>query len=101
MTHLDNLSEAETEKAKSLEKEIDEKIQLWNQKVERLGGLPRGLWLVDFDAGDGYYCWKYPETEIAFWHGYKSGFMGRVPLESRGIEVKHESSARADQPHTW
>ena len=101
MTHLDNMADGDDLKAQELEKQIDDKIQLWNQKVERLGGVPRGLWLVDLDAGDGYYCWKYPEPEIAYWHEYKSGFTGRVPLESRSVEVKNESRTSTDQPHTW
>lgn len=102
MNHLDNLSDLNSEKAKELEKRIDQNIQTWNQKVERLGGISRGLWLVDFDAGDGYYCWKYPEAEIAYWHEYKSGFTGRKPLSHRGTkDSSDESGTSTDQSHTW
>jgi hypothetical protein len=38
---------------------------------------------VDFDAGDGYFCWKYPEAEALHWHEYKSGFPGRISLKER------------------
>ena len=41
----------------------------------------KGMWLADFDAGNGYYCWKFPENEIRFWHGYKDGFSGRVEIQ--------------------
>lgn len=102
MSQLDSVTDLQSDKAKNLEAEIDKKIQTWNQKVERLGGVARGLWLVDFDAGDGYYCWKYPEPEIIYWHEYKSGFTGRRLLKDRGIkDQKHESGTSADQPHTW
>lgn len=102
MSKVDSLSDPESEAAKKLESEIDKKIQLWNQKVERLGGVSRGLWLVDFDAGDGYYCWKYPESEVAYWHDYKSGFTNRKPLKERGTkDQKNESRTSTDQSHTW
>ena len=40
----------------------------------------KGLWLVDWDCGDGYYCWRYPEASIAHFHGYDDGFNGRMPI---------------------
>ena len=41
----------------------------------------KGLWLVDFDSGAGYYCWKYPEPSLDYFHGYEEGFAGRLPLQ--------------------
>lgn len=64
----------------SLEKRVNELVEAWQNKVEKLGGLTRGLWLADFDSGDGYFCWKFPEDRIEFWHGYSEGFSGRVRL---------------------
>ena len=52
----------------------------WAESVARLGIEVKGLWLVDFDSGSGYYCWKYPEASLQFFHGYEEGFGGRVPL---------------------
>lgn len=69
--------------AKSLEAEIDQHIIEWQDKVAKLGGKTKGLWLADFDAGDGYFCWKFPEDQIFFWHKYSEGFNGRVPLGER------------------
>src|SRR3954465_13643848 len=46
---------------KKIEMELHGLIQAWQGKLMELGGVPKGLWLVDFDAGDGYFCWKYPE----------------------------------------
>ena len=33
----------------------------WAGEVQSLGLEAKGLWLVDFDNGEGYYCWCYPE----------------------------------------
>ena len=57
--------------------QIQTLFEEWSQKISRLGGIPRGLWLADFDSGNGYYCWKFPETRIDFWHRYDEGFTHR------------------------
>ena len=41
-------------------------IRLWMTKMERFGLVVRGLWAVDFDTGEGYLSWKYPELCLAF-----------------------------------
>ena len=41
-------------------------IRLWMTKMERFGLVARGLWAVDFDTGDGYLSWKYPELRLAY-----------------------------------
>ena len=38
------------------------------------------LWLVDWDNGDGYYCWRFPEETVSFFHSYEEGFGGRLPI---------------------
>src|SRR5678816_3097326 len=48
----------------------------WARAMEALGLDVKGLWLVDFDNGSGYYCWRWPETELAHFHGYDEGFSG-------------------------
>jgi hypothetical protein len=55
-------------------------VKAWVAKMERLGLVARGLWVVDFDTGDGYLCWRFPELRIAHWHGYDTGVAGRRPL---------------------
>lgn len=67
-------------KNEELEVEINSVINRWEIKLEKLGGSPKGLWLADFDFGNGYFCWKFPETEIQFYHGYQDGFSGRKPI---------------------
>jgi len=41
-------------------------VRLWITKMARFGLVARGLWAVDFDTGDGYLSWKYPELRLAF-----------------------------------
>ena len=53
----------------------------WADAVRALGIEVKGLWLVDFDNGEGYYCWKYPEETIAHYHGYDEGFAGRISIQ--------------------
>ena len=53
----------------------------WARAMEALGLDVKGLWLVDFDNGNGCYCWRWPETELAYFHGYDEGFSGRVRIQ--------------------
>jgi hypothetical protein len=56
-------------------------VEEWAEGILSLGLEIKGLWLVDFDSGAGYYCWKYPEKSLGHFHGYEEGFSGRVPLQ--------------------
>ena len=54
-------------------------VEAWAEAVRALGLEVKGLWLVDFDNGEGYYCWKYPEdtrspTITATTRGSPGGF---------------------------
>jgi hypothetical protein len=60
---------------------LREVVDGWAVAVRALGLEAKGLWLVDFDNGDGYYCWKYPEPAISHYHGYEDGFGGRIPIQ--------------------
>ncbi|MBU2765663.1 DUF2203 family protein [Acidithiobacillus ferrivorans] len=62
------------------EKRYEEIVRRWINKMERLGVVVAGLWLLDFDTGDGYLCWRYPEVVLGFYHGYDQGFSQRRPL---------------------
>lgn len=63
-----------------LEDEMERIVEAWATEVTALGGEVKGLWLVDWDSGDGYYCWKHPEHTVAHFHGYEEGFQGRIPI---------------------
>jgi hypothetical protein len=64
-----------------IEQQYEVIVKRWVGKMERLGLVVKGLWLVDFDTGDGYLCWKFPELRLAHYHSYDEGFADRRPLE--------------------
>jgi hypothetical protein len=64
-----------------IEEQINGIIDRWQGKVEKLGAEPKGLWMADFDCGEGYFCWKYPEIEVNHFHGYQDGFSGRKSID--------------------
>jgi hypothetical protein len=47
---------------------LETAIRRWSIKISQLGCQPRGLWLVDFDAGSGWYTWRLGDEELAFFH---------------------------------
>ncbi|MGE5234385.1 MAG: DUF2203 domain-containing protein [Acidobacteriota bacterium] len=55
-------------------------LEAWTEEIQSLGCEVKGPWLVDWDNGDGYYCWKYPEDTLGHFHTYEDGFTGRVPV---------------------
>ena len=65
------------ETAKSEQQRV---VQRWAEAVMGLGIDVKGVWLVDFDNGSGYYCWQYPEESLQYFHGYEEGFRARVRL---------------------
>lgn len=75
-----SLFKEKSKKAKYEEK-IQEVFQAWHEKIRKLGCDAKGMWLVDFDSGEGYYCWHYPENTVDFYHGYVEGFRGRVRIQ--------------------
>lgn len=80
IARLETLQLNQTETICALEKQVNDLIQTWNDKIRKLGADPRGLWVVDFNSGEGYYCWKHPEIDILYWHSYEDGYSGRKPL---------------------
>lgn len=86
MNRLEALRGKNASVEKDLEVQINTIVEKWQQKMSRLGVSPKGLWLADFDNGNGYYCWKYPENSIGFFHGYNDGFSGRKRIETENEE---------------
>ena len=71
-----------------VESAIDESIRIWKEKVIKLNAVPRGLWRVDFPwvsstnpSDRGYFCWKFPEKSILYWHGSHGGNSNRVAID--------------------
>jgi hypothetical protein len=83
-------SQSNVERTAEIEALVQTLIGRWEGKVMKLGLEPKGIWLVDFNAGDGFFCWKYPEMDIKFWHGYNDGFSGRKPIQDN--HLNHETT---------
>src|SRR5690242_13766081 len=48
--------------------QLDRVIRDWAHRLEEMGIEVKDLWLIDFDNGSGYYCWRYPEETLQFYH---------------------------------
>ena len=64
----------------SAQSEVEAVVTRWANDVMNMGIEVKGLWLVDFDNGSGYYCWQYPEEGLQFFHTYEDGFRGRTRI---------------------
>jgi hypothetical protein len=79
-SQLHGLAEDDPEHA-TLAAALRDVVNGWAEQVTALGLEAKGLWLVDFDNGQGYYCWCYPEETVAHYHGYEDGFAGRMKIQ--------------------
>ena len=70
-----------TPERQALDARIQKAISTWVRSMEALGLDVKGLWLVDFDNGDGCYCWQWPEERLEYFHGYEEGFEGRCRIQ--------------------
>ncbi len=61
--------------------EVASVLDRWAREMEALGVEVKGPWLVDFDSGAGYYCWRWPEEELAYFHAYDEGFDRRTRIQ--------------------
>ena len=57
--------------------EYEKLVRKWIASITRLGAIPNGLWRVDFDTGEGYLCWRFPELKIGYFRDYDSEFDDR------------------------
>jgi hypothetical protein len=72
-------------RARKLNEWIHTVINQWAEEIMAMGALPKGLWTVDFDSGEGYfYCWTLDEPDLTHFHLYEEGFVGRKLLSQTG-----------------
>ena len=76
---LQKLPETDAKRAE-LESRVEATVSEWARALHALGLEAKGLWLVDFDNGEGYYCWCYPEETVSHYHDYDGGFRGRMKI---------------------
>ncbi len=68
------------EAAAELQRQADRVVQDWMLALQQRGVEVKGLWLIDFDNGSGYYCWSWPEPALEYYHSYEDGFGGRMRI---------------------
>ena len=64
-----------------IDRRLQDTLDRWVRAIDALGVEVKGPWLVDFDNGRGYYCWKSPEEGLDHFHGYDEGFEGRIRIQ--------------------
>jgi hypothetical protein len=79
VNRVQSRSELQARKAE-LDEATQRIVQAWAREITAMGCEIKGMWLVDWDSGDGYYCWRYPEETLSHYHSYEDGFAGRVPI---------------------
>ena len=77
---MEQTSDADEDESDGIPPESQEIVADWARRIAEMGIEVKGLWLIDFDSGSGYYCWRYPEESLQYFHGYDEGFTGRVRL---------------------
>ena len=76
---MDDLADDDPQRTQ-LDLERQMVVDDWTERIRGLGLQAKGLWLVDFDNGEGYYCWQHPEPSLTHYHGYDEGFAGRMKI---------------------
>lgn len=66
----------------SLETKFEQVVSKWKQKIEQLGLNVAGLWMVEFDVGEGYLNWRYPEIGIHHFRDKQSALTDRKRLNT-------------------
>lgn len=77
---VQSLEEGE-DRRRELDQAYREIVRSWAEEIQEIGCEVKGPWLVDWDCGEGYYCWRYPEPNLSHFHGYDEGFAGRLPIQ--------------------
>lgn len=76
---IDDIDEDDPQRS-ALGADLKMVVDDWTAKIRDMGLEAKGLWLVDFDNGEGYYCWQHPESSLSHYHGYEEGFAGRMKI---------------------
>ena len=64
----------------SIEHEYEKIVSRWKAKVEKLGASVHGLWVVEFNVGEGALSWRYPELGLKHFRRNGDGYTNRIKL---------------------
>lgn len=79
-TRLQNML-ASDPRLRAVSSEYEAVVKRWVDKMERLGLVVSALWRADFDTGDGYFSWKYPEHRLGYYRTHAEAFDERRPID--------------------
>jgi len=65
---------------KVYESEYERIVDQWRTKIQLLGAHVSGLWMVEFDVGEGCLAWRYPELSLNYFQARGASFSERVKL---------------------
>ncbi len=65
-----------------IEGEYEQVVSKWKSKIEKLGAIVRGLWVVEFNVGEGVLCWRHPELSLNYFRANGEDFTNRVKLQN-------------------
>lgn len=68
---------------KRLAADLDLVIRRWAIKVKKLGLRPSGMWIVDFDAGEGWFSWRLGDEHVSYFSSPGAEFA--VPPEEKEL----------------
>ena len=75
------LARADAEPDARLAPAIDAAFEAWSGAVVLLGARPAGLWRVEFDNGDGFYCWHWPDDDLVRFRPYGGRIEESHPIQ--------------------
>ena len=64
----------------TLERDYEQVVSRWRGKIEQLGASVHGLWVVEFNVGEGALCWRYPELTLNYLRLHGAAFSSRTKL---------------------
>jgi len=64
----------------AIENDYEKIVSRWKLKIEQLGALVSGLWVIEFNVGEAVLCWRYPELSLNFVRVHGQPFSNRVKL---------------------
>jgi hypothetical protein len=77
----------------ALEQNYESVVRRWRTKIEQLGASVSGLWIVEFNVGEGCLSWRHPELSLNYFRSHGDSFSEREVLQDY-IEANDPDWAR-------